>query len=82
MTQHMTRRAAFGAIATLPAIAGATALPVVAVALTLQQKADNVWSAADALLQAMSDLHGVPCKIALGSDTDCIVVMTKKAVRS
>ncbi|RWH32211.1 hypothetical protein [Mesorhizobium sp.] len=83
MKSHATisRRAALGALASLPAMAGATALPVAMAALSLQERADNVWKAAEALKQAMTDLHGVPCKIGIGSDTDCIVVLTKVAVR-
>ncbi|MGX5800238.1 hypothetical protein ACWGS9_03245 [Bradyrhizobium sp. Arg314] len=78
ITGRFSRRAMLvGAIASVPGIAGATALPVATAALTLQEKADNVWRAAEALLQAMTDLHGVPCKIGIGSDTDCILVMTK-----
>lgn len=81
MSHAMTRRAVLGALASLPAIACATALPVATAALTLQEKADNVWKAAEALRQAMAELHGVPCKIAIASSTDCMVVMTNVAVR-
>lgn len=50
-------------------------------ALTQQQKAYNLRRAAAALKQAMTDLHGVPCKMNIGSDADTLICMTEKAVR-
>ncbi|ESY15195.1 hypothetical protein X750_29320 [Mesorhizobium sp. LNJC394B00] len=78
MTSQATtidRRHLLVGLASLPVIAGATALPVAVAALTLQQKADAVWRAAEALSHAMTDLNDHPCTILPGSNGDCIVVM-------
>jgi hypothetical protein len=71
---------AAAALATsIPAIAGAVAVPVT---LTLQQKADNVRHAAEALARSITALHDMPCKISIGDNVDCVIVMTRKPVQS
>ncbi|TIN30348.1 MAG: hypothetical protein E5Y31_07885 [Mesorhizobium sp.] len=49
---------------------------------TFTEKVENVRRAAEALKRAMTDLHGVPCKISVADSSDCFIVMTVKAVRS
>lgn len=72
------RRLLLGTGATAAALATAATMKQP----TLAEKANAVWRAAEALRHAMTDLHGVPCKILPGSDADCIVVMLTVAVQS
>ncbi|ESY84214.1 hypothetical protein X739_22315 [Mesorhizobium sp. LNHC220B00] len=81
ITGRFSRRAMLGAFASVPAIGAATAA-LAPRTPTFTEKVENVRRAAEALKQAITDLHGVPCKIGIGSDTDCFIVMTEKAVRS